>query len=98
MEILNRTKINEFITNHANSKKALCRWVEIMETMTFTNHNEIKNIFPSADYVGGGRYVFNIKGNDYRLIAVVVFLQGAVVVRFVGTHAEYDKIKDIENI
>ena len=98
MKILNREKIGEFITNHANSKKALLRWLEIMEVAEFSNHNELKAIFPSADYVGGGRYVFNIKGNNFRLIAIIVFVGGLAEIRFIGTHAEYDKIIDIENI
>lgn len=98
MEIYGLEILEDFIKKHANSKKALWRWAEIMEVMNFTNHNELKNIFPSADFVGNGRYVFNIKGNDYRLIAVVVFLDGVAEIKFIGTHAEYDKIKDIENI
>lgn len=46
----------------------------------------------SADYVGNSRYVFNIKGNHYRIVTVVVFFAGSMVIRFIGTHAEYDKI------
>ena len=49
-------------------------------------------MFPSADYVKNGRYVFNIGGNNYRVVTVVIFIGGVVNVRFVGTHAEYDKI------
>jgi len=45
-----------------------------------------------TDYIGNSRYVFNIKGNDYRLVAVVLFSIGMVTVCFIGTHAEYDKI------
>lgn len=50
--------------------------------------------------LGNDRYVFNIKGNDYRLVAMI-FLQaqaGQVYIRWIGTHAEYDKIKDIDNL
>ncbi|MEH2873662.1 type II toxin-antitoxin system HigB family toxin [Segatella copri] len=43
-------------------------------------------------------YVFNISGNKFRLVTIVVFFQGFLHIRFVGTHAEYDKIKDIKNI
>lgn len=98
MKILGREKIDEFIKKHAGSKKALFRWVQIMETMEFKTHNELKTIFPSADYVGSGRYVFNVKGNDYRLIAVIVFVGGFAQIRFIGTHKEYDKIKEIDKI
>ncbi len=51
----------------------------------------------SVDYVGNSRYVFNIKGNDYRLIAVISFNAQKVHVHFIGTHAKYDKINDIKN-
>ena len=49
-------------------------------------------IFASADYVKNGRYVFNIGGNNFRVVAVVIFIGGMMNIRFVGTHAEYDKI------
>ncbi|MGV8135475.1 MAG: type II toxin-antitoxin system HigB family toxin [Mangrovibacterium sp.] len=52
----------------------------------------LKQTFPSADYVGNARYVFNIKGNGYRIVTVVVFIAGTLAIRFVGTHEEYDKI------
>jgi mRNA interferase HigB len=56
------------------------------------NHNELKQAFPSADYIGGARYIFNIKGNGYRIVAVVVFVAGTLTIRFVGTHNDYNKI------
>ena len=52
----------------------------------------IKKGFPSVDYVGHQRYVFSIKGNNYRLVVVIKFVPRFVFIRFVGTHAEYDKI------
>ena len=55
------------------------------------------NIFNSVDNVGNQHYVFNIKGNNYRLVVVIKFVIGFVYVRFIGTHSEYDKI-DCRNI
>ena len=52
----------------------------------------LKQDFPTANYVGNGWYVFNIQGNNYRLIAIVLFIKGYLKIRFLGTHAEYDKI------
>lgn len=54
--------------------------------------NDIKIDFPSVDYVGNQHYVFNIRGNNYRLVVVIKFMMGYVFVRFIGTHKEYDKI------
>jgi len=64
----------------------------VVEEAVWKNHNDLKQTFPSADYVGNARYVFNIKGNGYRIVAVVVFIAGTLTVRFVGTHEEYDRI------
>ena len=74
------------------------RWAEYVEKTEWKNHADLKAAFPSADYVGNDRYVFNISGNKFRLVTIVVFFQGFLHIRFVGTHAEYDKIKDIKNI
>jgi len=57
----------------------------------------VKETFTSADYVGNNRFVFNIKGNNYRLIAIIIFASQKVYIRFIGTHKDYDKI-DASNI
>ena len=72
--------------------------IRFVEKTEWKSHAELKQAFPSADYVGNDRYVFNISGNKFRLVTIVVFFQGFLHIRFVGTHAEYDKIKDIKNI
>ena len=92
MEILNKRIIDDFVSNHADSAGSVNRWLEQMETAVFSNHNELKQHFPSVDYIGKSRYVFNIKGNNYRLVAVVFFAAGQITVCFIGTHAEYDRI------
>jgi len=92
MEIINKELVDKFITRHANSGIALDRWVEQMENATFKTHNELKSLYPNADYVGNNRYAFNIKGNDYRLVALILFAAGLITICFIGTHVEYDKI------
>lgn len=59
---------------------------------------DIKQTFNTVDYVGNDRYVFDIKGNNYRIVAIVLFINQKVYMRFIGTHKEYEKIKDIKNI
>ena len=77
---------------------ALKDWVEKTEAAEWRNFADIKKTFNSVDYVGNQHYVFNIKGNDYRLVVVIQFTPKHVFIRFIGTHAEYDRIKDIKNI
>lgn len=98
MEITNRVLILDFVKKHTNTVNAVNKWIELIENNEFGSHNELKIFFPSADYVGNGRYVFNIKGDKYRFVVMVVFVNGIMEIRFCGTHAEYDKIKNIENL
>ena len=92
MNIRRKDIIDDFIKNHADAKNALQRWVSIVEKADWKSHADIKTDFPSADYVGNERYVFNIRGNTYRMVVVVLFVTGLLIVRFLGIHGEYDKI------
>ena len=92
MIIANKELLDEFVQQHANAARPLNRWVETVLSATWSSHADLKRTFPSADYVKNGRYVFNIGGNNYRIVAVVIFIGGVANIRFVGTHAEYDKI------
>lgn len=88
---------DEFCKKHTDAETALAKWVQEVVAAQWTNHNELKNSFASADYVGNNRYVFNLKGNRYRIVVVIVFFAGFVEVRFIGTHSEYDKI-DVKTV
>jgi mRNA interferase HigB len=79
------------------ARTPLKRWVEVVEKAKWRSFADVKRDFASADYVGKGRYVFNIKGNDYRLVAVIMFVADAVFIRWVGTHSEYSRI-NVERI
>jgi len=98
MEITNRAILLAFIKKHTDAIAPVNKWIELVENNKFTGHNELKAFFHYADYVGNGRYVFNIKGNRYRFLVLVVFVLGTMEIRFCGTHAEYDRIKNIENL
>ena len=67
-------------------------WYKIVIQADWSNVNDVKNTFNSADYVGNERFVFNIKGNRYRIVAHIKFNSRRIYIKFVGTHAEYDKI------
>ena len=98
MKILFPEKIVEFEKQNSDSTNALAKWCAVIYNAQWKNHADLKKDFPSADYVGNNRYVFNIKGNNYRTVVLIVFFAGTVAIRFIGTHSEYDRIKDIKNI
>lgn len=98
MKILFPERIEEFARRHADAKDALERWSNMVAEAEWKSHADLKAHFPSADFVGNNRYVFNIRGNNYRTVVMAVFFAGTIAIRFIGTHAEYDKIKDIKNI
>ena len=92
MRIISTAKIIDFYTKHPDSEQPLKAWIAEAKTANWQSTHDIKAQYRTASILGGRRVVFNIKGNDYRLIVAVAFKMGAVYVKFVGTHAEYDKI------
>ena len=99
MRIISHRALKEFYESpgHEDSRVALERWYEIVENAKWENFADIRKDFPSADFVGNQHYVFNIRGNNYRLVVVIKFTIGRIYIRFVGTHEDYDKI-DCANI
>ncbi len=93
MRIFSRSTLVEFWSQHADAEVPLRLWFSIVEKASWTGPADVKAVFGSADFLADNRVVFGIKGNSYRLIAQVkygpLFL---VYIRFVGTHAEYDKV------
>lgn len=98
MHIIKKKTLAEYISRHPQAATALQEWYHKVRTARWRNFADVRATFGSADAVGNQHYVFNIKGNDYRLIVVIQFTPGYVYIRFVGTHAEYDKIQDASTI
>ena len=71
-------------------EKALAVWVKVAENARWQHFSDLRQTWPSADYVGG-QVVFNVKGNQFRLVATVNYKIGVVAVVQVMTHAEYDR-------
>ncbi|MBX9776051.1 MAG: type II toxin-antitoxin system HigB family toxin [Xanthobacteraceae bacterium] len=67
-------------------------WLAIAGGATWRNPEDVKRSHPKASILKGGRVVFNIKGNDFRLVAALNYQAGVLVIRFFGTHAEYDDV------
>lgn len=92
MRIFTERKLNEYIEKYPDAKVALQEWVSIVKKSQWKCFADVKKTFNSVDCVGNQHYVFNIKGNNYRLVVVIQFTPQFVYIRFIGTHAEYDKI------
>ncbi|RUA28077.1 MAG: type II toxin-antitoxin system HigB family toxin [Bacteroidetes bacterium] len=97
MRVVSIRRIYEFIEKHEASSIALQDWYHRVSSKKWYKLSDIKRDFNSVDYVGNNRYVFNIKGNNYRLVCIIIFASQKVYIRFIGTHAQYDKI-DVKNI
>ncbi|WP_258136989.1 type II toxin-antitoxin system HigB family toxin [Mucilaginibacter phenanthrenivorans] len=82
----------DFAEKHPASASSLNTWYNIAKTADWNKLADIKKAFNNVDYVGNDRYVFNIKGDDFRLVAMMFFDKRTLYIRFVGTHSEYDKI------
>lgn len=72
-------------------------WLAIAEAADWKAPQDVKRAHPKASILEGSRVVFNVKANDYRLIAPVQYMDGVVTIRFFGSHAEYDKV-DAETV
>jgi mRNA interferase HigB len=98
MVIITKTKLNEFGKVHSISTEALNHWYRVVVRADWSSFIDVKKDFNSVDAVGNDRYVFNIKGNAYRLIAMIHFDKRTVYIRFIGTHAAYDKLINCSTI
>jgi mRNA interferase HigB len=92
MRVISRRPLREFATKHPPAKAPLDAWFAEARTADWSSFTDVKAAFGSADVVAGNRVIFNIGGNKYRLIVKVAYKSRTIFVRFVGTHAEYDKI------
>ena len=97
MRVITFATIRDFVKKHPASVVPFAEWYAKAKAAKWGNIQDIKKTFNSVDYAGNKRYVFNIGGNNYRLVAMIFFEVGHLYIRFVGTHGEYDKI-DSSNV
>ena len=97
MRIFTEQALKSYTEEHPDFLIPLSEWKRVVKNATWTCFADIKKDFNSVDSVGNQHYVFNIKGNTYRLVVVIKFTIHFVYIRFIGTHSEYDKI-DCKNI
>lgn len=92
MRIISKKTLREFWEKHKDSEQQLKSWFQETNSIEWKNPKQIKKEYPSASFLADNRIVFNIKGNKYRLIVKINYDHNILWVRFIGTHAEYDKI------
>jgi mRNA interferase HigB len=92
VRIIAKRTLRDFWTKHADSEQQLKSWYRETEKTEWEKINDLKKEYPSASILQDNRIVFNIKGNKYRLIVKFSFEYQICWIRFIGTHAEFDKI------
>ena len=90
--IFAKSTLRKFWEKHPDSEQYLKTWYETATNSNWKNPNDVKNSYAHVSILKDGRIVFNIKGNDYRLVVKFRFDKQLGFVRFIGTHSEYDKI------
>jgi mRNA interferase HigB len=92
VRVIAKRTLRDFWEKHADTEQQLKAWYNEAEQADWKSPNDIKKDYPSASILEDNRMVFNIKGNNYRLIVRINYKYGVVWIRFVGTHAEYDRV------
>lgn len=92
MKILVKKTILFYTDKYPIAEMPLLIWYNEFTKQDFNNFNELKRVYGNASIINNERVVFNIKGNDFRLVVSIKFIQNACYVIWFGTHKEYDKI------
>ena len=91
VKVISKRNVRRAALAHARSRASVERWIDLMESTTAVNLVELRRVTPQVDQVGGA-LVFNLGGNNYRLICCVWWKRGLLLFRRLLTHAEYDRI------
>ena len=96
MRIHSKRTLREFWQRHRDAEAALDEWYNTVERVHWTTPADVRSIYPNASILSHNRAVFRIKGNAYRLVVRIDYDNGVVFIRFVGTHARYNRINALE--
>jgi mRNA interferase HigB len=91
MKVISRQVVDDFIKKHADSKSSLESWYCEAEKAEWVTSVDIRNRYASASFLSHNYVIFNIKGNSYRLVTKIAYNTGVVLIKWIGTHSEYDK-------
>ena len=103
MRIIARRKLRDFVQKRRGQRdaqaltSALDAWFAEVRNAAWPNMAAVKKLYATASVVSADRVVFNIKGNSYRLVAAIDFEKAIVFIKWIGTHADYDKI-DVKTV
>ncbi len=92
MIIVNLNILHRFMRKYSDSRNSLNAWKNMIEASDFKTSADLKNVFPSASFLSENKVIFNIGGNKYRLLTKINYSTSTIVL-WIGTHADYDKIK-----
>ena len=93
MVVISKPVLKKFFERIPVATQPVLRWYDLVKQADWSDFAELKQAFPSVDYVGKDLYVFNVGGNKYRIIARIIFNVRTIYIRFIGTHKEYDQVK-----
>ena len=97
MRIISNKILREFWQNHSNAEQPLKAWHSRTKQARWKSADDVKKDYRNASFVANNRIIFNIKGNNYRLIVSMNYMYQLIYIRFVGTHKEYDSV-DAKNV
>lgn len=98
IHIISFKLLREYFEKEPKSKAALVEWHSKIKKAEWKNFADMRKTFNSVDNVGNDRFVFNIKGNQYRIVAIVIFKIKKVYIRWIGNHNQYDRLKEINEL
>ena len=91
MDIINPEVLDDFVRHHAVSRRRVLRWASIVESADWRSPHDAQREMSGVRPIGDGRMIFNVGGNNYRLVASFNFTQQRVWIDFIGTHDDYDE-------
>jgi mRNA interferase HigB len=92
MRVIAVSTLRYFWVKHPDARAPLSAWVAVVSQAKWAHPADVKAQYQNASILKNRRVVFNIKGNDYRLIVAIAYQSGIVYVKFVGTHKQYDAV------
>ena len=90
MKVIGLKALDKFKKKHGDCRKQIDEWIKDVSTSDWKSFNDIKKNYPHASILNNNTVIFNIKGNKYRLVTVVVIVAERVFIEWIGTHEEYN--------